>query len=230
MKVACVSDVHAQWDRLEYPQADVLVIAGDMFTNVHPRASSRDLEQQMRNLLVLDEICKELKSQGIYQEIIGIAGNHDYLFERENQAARNQCRNFVYLQDEEFVYEGVKFYGSPYTKHFYGWAFNFPDHSLNPYRARAAARDCWEQIPSDTQVLITHGPPLNILDECPDGQRVGDEWIGDYIKHLTITKLHVFGHIHHSYGQLEQDRVVYVNAAACNEAYEPVNPIQVVEI
>ena len=36
-------------------------------------------------------------------------------------------------------------------------------------------------------------------------------------------RLHVFGHIHEAYGQVERDGVQFVNASICTLAYEPSN-------
>lgn len=43
-------------------------------------------------------------------------------------------------------------------------------------------------------------------------------------------KLHVFGHIHESYGIEEQKGIIFHNASATNVAYKLVNPCRVFEI
>jgi len=42
-------------------------------------------------------------------------------------------------------------------------------------------------------------------------------------------KIHVFGHIHHSYGQRTMDGIEFLNASICDERYEPTNKPIVVE-
>jgi len=63
----------------------------------------------------------------------------------------------------------------------------------------------WEQIPSDTDFLITHGPPKGILDLSfsPDKnlEYCGDQELMNRIMQLNI-KHHCFGHIHKSKGCL----------------------------
>jgi Icc-related predicted phosphoesterase len=90
----------------------------------------------------------------------------------------------------------------------------------------------WALIPQDTQILVTHGPPYGILDEVPRGEKVGCQDLLDKVVELgqKQLKLHVFGHIHYSYGSYYMGAVQYVNAAVCNESYRPVNPPIVVEI
>ena len=46
---------------------------------------------------------------------------------------------------------GYKIYGSPYTPEFCGWAF---------MEEREDLKLIWEKIPTDTDILITHGPPF----------------------------------------------------------------------
>ena len=65
-------------------------------------------------------------------------------------------------KDSEVIIDGIKFYGSPWVTKFYDWAFMKLDEDLQPH---------WDNIPTDTDVLITHGPPKSILDK----NRYGDE-------------------------------------------------------
>lgn len=36
-------------------------------------------------------------------------------------------------------------------------------------------------------------------------------------------KLHIFGHIHESYGTHTTEETTFINASICNEQYKPVN-------
>jgi len=59
---------------------------------------------------------------------------------------------------------------------------------------------------------------------------------------IVKPKLHVFGHIHSGYGTTySMDKspsvngpngpmTIFVNASLCNEMYEPINPIQVINV
>ena len=43
-------------------------------------------------------------------------------------------------------------------------------------------------------------------------------------------KIHVFGHLHHGYGQVTLDKTLFVNASNCTEEYRPTNsPIIIVD-
>lgn len=227
MKLACISDIHGKWKKPKYPDADILIFAGDILRNyAHDRLA--DATVQLSELKRLNKFLSKLKDK--YKEIVIVSGNHDFVFERMPTAARLVLTNAIYLQDEEIIINGIKFYGSPWQPYFCNWAFNFPDHRLNMFRARAHARKCWSEIPNDTNVLITHGPPHEVLDLCWDGRLVGCLYLKERLQNLTQLKAHIFGHIHYSYGQHKKNQTTFVNAAACDENYNPTNPIQVIEI
>jgi hypothetical protein len=106
----------------------------------------------------------------------------------------------VYLQDEGVTIDGVAFYGSPWQPWFYDWAFNLP-------RDGWELRKRWEAIPTETDVLVTHGPPHMVLDKAAGrhSKDVASDHGGCKILRTEILtrikpKLHVFGHIHEGYG------------------------------
>jgi hypothetical protein len=84
---------------------------------------------------------------------------------RTHKQANKQTNKHTHTLDSSVVIEGIRFYGSPWTPYFYGWGFN-------AYRGGEIAA-IWRRIPTDTDVLITHGPPIGIGDACFDGQRAG---------------------------------------------------------
>jgi Icc-related predicted phosphoesterase len=77
-------------------------------------------------------------------------------------------------------------------------------------------------IPADTDVLITHGPPYGFLDSILNEQHAGCQ---DLLrKVLTLQpRVHVFGHIHESYGMITRSGTRFVNASLVNERYELMN-------
>jgi hypothetical protein len=130
-------------------------------------------------------------------------------------------KNAIYLQDSGVDIDGIKFWGSPWQPEFYNWAFNLP---RGPELARV-----WAQIPNDTDVLITHGPPYGVLDEIYHGKRVGCQDLSDALERVK-PKVHVFGHIHEGYGVLEQNGTTYVNASLCNQYYQLVHSPIVIDV
>lgn len=218
MKIVAVSDVHGLWDEINYPQGDVLVLAGDICRDY--TWGNHDIDgtlQYHKDLDELDSFFGKLKKQIGYKAIIMIAGNHDFCFEKHTDAG-DKLTNAFYLEDSSVTIDGIKYYGSPWTPWFWDWAFNFPNHNENFFRARAHARKRWEAIPDDTNVLITHGPPEGILDRTSTGLTVGDQYLHERILDLSEKgnlKLHIFGHIHDSYGMEKYYGIQFVNAAQC---------------
>ena len=51
-------------------------------------------------------------------------------------------------------------------------------------------------IPDDTDVLITHTPPLGFGDLCSSGIRVGCVELLHSVQQRIKPKYHVYGHIH----------------------------------
>jgi Icc-related predicted phosphoesterase len=95
------------------------------------------------------------------------------------------------------------------------------------------AKKLWGFIPDDTNILIVHGPAYGILDECPDGARVGCPVLLERInelKSLGHLKAVITGHIHHAAGREVHDGIQFVNAAICDEQYKAVNPVITIDI
>ena len=78
-------------------------------------------------------------------------------------------------------------------------------------------------------VLVTHGPPYGILDRTARGQRVGCEELLPVVERLR-PRLHLFGHIHEAYGQVEHNGTRFVNASVLDLQYRRVNAPVVVEV
>ncbi len=122
----------------------------------------------------------------------------------------------------------LKIWGSPWTK----W---FPE--VNPkctafmLKTEEELAEKWALIPEDTDILITHSPAYAIFDQIGKHKidSVGSLSLGNMICNRNI-KLHVFGHIHESYGYGSPIvDLISVNASHVNEHYKPVNkPIRVI--
>jgi Icc-related predicted phosphoesterase len=234
MKIAAVSDVHGLWCGLDYPEADLLVFSGDIF-DYYDRNQRRNAEAQLEELKMFNDFLETIKDR--YQEIICIAGNHGFVFIHHHEEARMALTNTIYLQDESIEFMGQKIYGSPWQKYFGGWGFNFPDHNANFFRARAHAKKCWNAIPKDTNILITHTPALGILDETARGVEAGCRYLGERIFYLKELSLHLFGHIHAAHGwkkinhrPLQKKSILHINASNCYTHNKLKRPITLIEL
>jgi Icc-related predicted phosphoesterase len=212
-KITFISDTHNKHNYLTsnaynniLGSGDVLVHAGDI--------SSMGKSHEITNFL-------NWFGMTDFKHKIFIAGNHDFGFEFHTDIAEEfKEKGIIYLFDSEVVIDGVKFYGSPWQPEFHNWAFNLP-------RGKKLAEK-WSKIPTNTDILITHGPVYGILDYAPIGGHVGCEEL--YKKVFEVKpKIHVCGHIHDSYGQKSIDGVEFLNASVLDDTYQHAHKPIVVE-
>lgn len=206
MRVVCLSDTHNTQGNFDVPDGDLLVHAGD-FSMMGREHEIRDFDAWLGTLP--------------HRRKIVVAGNHDWMFQTDPPRALSMITNATYLEDSEATVEGLHVWGSPWQPWFFDWAFNLQ-------RGREIAAK-WALIPAGVDILITHGPPADILDTVPRGEHVG---CADLKRELARVKprLHVFGHIHDAYGTHRADGTIYVNASICDEAYEPTNKAVVIDL
>lgn len=213
MTIIHISDTHGAkyHEKLQISECDVLLFTGDLGGRT--------------DLLELQQFLEWFKKQPARKKIF-IGGNHDIVLDKtfaEKLKAQgnmfgwslhkeNYLRaldliesyrkdNIVYLCNTDYVFEGIKFYGSPYSPSFHKqyWAFN-ADRG-------GEIKKIWNIIPNDTHVLLTHSPQYNILDDVKEfanvneDPHVGCKDLANIIKNKLIDlKLHCFGHIHDNYG------------------------------
>ena len=218
MRVVCVSDTHGRHEAVRVPDGDLLVHAGDLTL----RGERREVED-------LNAWLAELP----HRHKVVIAGNHDWLFQREPSLARSCLTAATYLEDSLVTIWGLKVYGTPWQPWFMDWAFNLP-------RGRAL-REKWALIPHDTDILITHAPPHGIGDRLAgpvfralsflagQGGRAGCRDLLTAVRRLR-PRLHVFEHIHEGYGTEVRGRTLFANASCCDERLRPRNPPIVVQL
>mmetsp|Transcript_978 Transcript_978/g.4165 ORF Transcript_978/g.4165 Transcript_978/m.4165 type:complete len:174 (-) Transcript_978:1794-2315(-) len=129
-----------------------------------------------------------------------------------------ECEGVEYLRDSSIDVEGYHIYGSPWSPVFHDWAFNL--------RRGAECAEAWEKIPQQTDVLITHGPPLGIGDHCRSHLRAGCVDLLREVLGRVKPLVHMFGHIHEDPGIFEccSSQTRFVNASTCTLRYRPANP------
>lgn len=226
IKVCCISDTHSFHEQLDLEPGDILIHAGD-FTC---RGSREEVSH----------FTDWLRKQDYKYKIV-IAGNHELTFDRTRyaqrlakflnkpaqlesfkascdpnvfaQMIRDAGDNCFYLEHEPLEVLGYKFFGTPYIPVISDWAFMLK---------REERAQKWAEIPTDTQILITHTPPLGILDDSSE-RRSGCEELRREVLERIRPIYHICGHIHEGYGQATQDGIHFINAASVNEDYVIVN-------
>jgi predicted phosphodiesterase len=205
IRLVFLSDTHGYHD-ISVPPGDVLVHAGDGC-----RGGSLDEARAWAEFL----------HRQPHRHKIFIAGNHDRSFEADIEGSRALFEGLDFLHDSGCERLGVRFWGSPWQPWFCSWAFNLP---RGP---ELAAK--WALIPDATDVLVTHGPPIGILDRNYEDDPVGCEELRLAVARVR-PRIHVFGHIHEGYGTAQQDGTLFINASICTLAYRPTNPPIVVDL
>lgn len=228
-RIVCISDTHAQWaDSLEnIPDGDILIHAGD-FSNTGLIKEVEGFRKRLESLPHRHKVFiagnhditmhKEFYvSPDGHMRFHGTRlykkdGRTDDGLSPEEYSDRciaaltcpDDSGSLHYLQDQsvllspitetaDTVADPLHIYGSPWQPTFCDWAFNVDIPKIKPY---------WDRIPDEVDVLITHGPPHNVLDAAADGYRCGCPELRAQIDTQRIRpRLHVFGHIHEAYGK-----------------------------
>jgi predicted phosphodiesterase len=204
MKIVAMSDMHGHLP--EVPPCDLVLLAGDLTPT-----KSHKLTYQAH---WLDTDFRRWLEKLPARKVIGIAGNHDFVFEQAPHLLPRDLP-WTYLQDSGTTWEGLKIWGTPWQPWFYDWAFN-----ADPERLRRQ----WFLIPNDTDILVVHGPPRAFGDAVPRGEEkfelCGCPQLLERIQEIR-PKLVVFGHIHEGRGEWQLGPTRLANVTLMNAKYEP---------
>ena len=209
LRLVALSDTHLRHIRheIKVPPGDILIHAGD--------AMLEGTELEARAFF---NWFGELP----HRRKVYVAGNHDVIFQKNPTLARKLVpRGVDYLEDSEVSIDGLRIYGSPWQPEFCDWAFNLPRGD--------ALRSKWNLIPDGIDILVTHGPPMGVLDMNMEGEHVGCQDLRKAVNRVK-PRLHIFGHIHCGHGQVTWDGTHFINAAICDERYGPSYPSTVMDL
>jgi 3',5'-cyclic AMP phosphodiesterase CpdA len=218
MIITLISDSHNKHNEItqDLPGGEILIHAGDL--------------SSLGSKLEIESFVKWFDSIDNYTHKVFIAGNHDWGFQMATQQANeivNSYKTIDYLQDEqltlyydgpngEFLKDNIRIWGSPWQPEFYDWAFNLP-------RNGEELKAKWDEIPMNTDILITHGPPFGRLDMVKTGGKsLGCELLAERVQ-VVKPKIHVFGHIHGGYGHSFNGDTHFFNASVLNDNYNYAN-------
>ena len=118
-----------------------------------------------------------------------VTGNHDLCL-WDAEGIEELPDNIHFLQDKGVEIDGVKFFGIAYN---HSEAF----------------------IPDGTDVVVTHEPPVMILD-----QSISIHWGNAPLRNRVMDvkpRYHLFGHAHQDYGVEKQDGIIFSNAALLDD-------------
>jgi len=142
IRIVCLSDTHTRHLRKPVPNGDILIHAGDFTNNGSPE------QFQAFN----DFLCMLP-----HRHKVVISGNHEAGLKGHSiDVIRKKMLPYcIYLQDSGVMLEGIRIWGSP-------WTGSGPAFWAQQDSGEMAQK--WEQIPSSTDILVTHSPPFNIID------------------------------------------------------------------
>jgi predicted phosphodiesterase len=214
MKIVALADLHGYLPSA-VPTCDLLLLAGDLTP-----VQNHDVGFQAE---WLDGPFRAWLQRQPARKIIGIAGNHDFIFEQMPFLVPRDLP-WTYLQDSGTEWEGLKIWGTPWQPCFFDWAFNG-----DPPRLQRQ----WALIPDDTDVLVLHGPPYGYGDGVPEKngtvRRCGCPHLLARIEAVR-PRVAVFGHIHEGRGEWQFGPTRLANVTLVDAHYQPVHAPWVYEL
>eukprot|EP01084_Bolivina_argentea_P313024 542017_1 len=215
IRLICISDTHNGYDALTQQLIELYESENDIFIHAGDMTDRGSIDE----LNKINDWFGKLP----YKHIITISGNMDGIgLDKGNVDGYKVFTNAIYLEHEYFEIKdiGLKLFATPYTPKFVGGFQLMTD-------VEAAIK--WKDIPSNIDVLISHGPPKSILDSTSRGDSIGDKVLSKELERIQ-PKAMIYGHVHASYGYQENNGIQYANAAMFNGIYhsdDAVKPIVV---
>lgn len=142
---------------------------------------------------------------------IFIAGNHDVcLLDAQVEGLPDDVH---LLNNSSITIDGLKIHGVPL----------FVEYELSGENNKYI-----QAIPDDADIIVTHQPPINVLD-FSDNIHYGSQLLREKIRKAQPF-YHLFGHIHNSYGIIEENGTLFSNAAVLDDAYKLVHAPRILEL
>jgi len=201
--------------RRPLPKADVVLHCGDL-------TQCGGLSAYKKALKMLGEIDAELRLVIAGNHDRSLDGEYwkSHYWEDEDPGEHSKALRLMtgplaaqagvtYLEEGTYSFtlkNGAIFtvYASPYTPEFCDWAFpykrnedRFTEADQVADGVTSIARRPIPDFPN-VDIVMTHGPPKNIMDECAQGNKGCDNLLRALRR--ARPRMHCFGHIHEGYG------------------------------
>ena len=212
-RIVCVSDTHNRHRDLDIQPGDIFIHAGD----ITQRGTLQELQDFNEWLASLP-----------HQHKVVIGGNHDEILLSPSINKSEVLSNCIYLEYTSVTLYGWKIYGYPSsiklfsnhnTSYLSGLLYSFLDY-LKPYKAFQVHMGTQQHlealslIPSDSDILVSHGPPHGAGDLTNRGRMNGDEELRNHVETRIKPQFHIFGHIHEAHGIESNGETTFINAAS----------------
>ena len=196
IRIEAFSDTHNNHSVIEIPNCDLLLFVGDCSEN--------------GTYSEISDFLNWIKTMPGTQKII-VPGNHDKYFEEllknENQIAITE--DVMMMSNSYFTYKGLCIGAFSFANRPNHWPIGKYDSFLSNHTIPALCFD------SNIDILLTHFPPKGIRDRIMNNIRSrpgGLQCINEII-HKTNPKIHIFGHIHDSYGSHHTRQCIFYNVS-----------------
>lgn len=221
IRIVHSSDLHGRF--YKFPEADLYIITGDMYSNAPkhgwerylPTTKEREELHQSRWVSKHREGFREKFLGSPQAPVVLVRGNHDFI----GLAPLFDDGPVYDIGFDCHVYEidGLKISGCRGVNYIAGeWNDEFRDADLS---------FMFQQLSGDLDIVATHTPPLGILDSV-HGERCGARELRSYINRCQyedgwrLPKLFCFGHIHREFGILEEGGTIFSNAATKHHVFD----------
>ncbi|MFB6294422.1 MAG: metallophosphatase domain-containing protein [Candidatus Nanohaloarchaea archaeon] len=195
MDIVALSDTHGRHDRIDVPDGDILVHAGDI-TRRGTLAEVRGFREWLDSLP--------------HRHTVVVAGNHEPVDLPGGHAAVAAALGGIhYLAGRSVDIDGVTVWGAP-------WQPGDWPQLLGIGRSH----DPGHAIPADADVVVTHAPPRGLRDRAVLGHRAGSRALRDAVA-AAAPEHHIFGHVHNARGTATWRGTRFTNAAVCDVIRRP---------
>lgn len=188
IRLVLISDTHELHRELDVPDGDILIHCGDISMMSRSLAAIEDFDDWLGGLP--------------HKVKLLVPGNHEFAL--EDPGRRGIITNATMLVNESLTVMGLRIWGSPTTP--------LVDGAFGVISDRDRAR-LYEQIPKDTNIVVTHGPPYGVLDQAPASEyHAGCHQLLTAMQRVK-PRLHVFGHAHGCFGIMDTPETLFANVA-----------------
>lgn len=199
MKILCITDVHDNAGALQRilaaePDADVVVLGGDLTTFGTPEDAARLLDL----------------AAGHDGHLLAVAGNCD-----SPAIERLIAERGISVHGRGVEFGGAGFFGVSGMPPWMGNMYEFTEEEIHGHLERGHA----EVAGLSPLVMVSHAPPRNSgVDMVRGRQAVGSTAVRDWIAR-TRPALVLTGHIHEARGQSLLDTTLVVNCGLGRDGY-----------
>lgn len=211
MKIVAISDTHMQHKLLQVPDGDLIIHSGDATNWGSPN-----------EIIAFASWFGSLP----HGHKVFVPGNHDIDIQNNEAMWRQHFKQMgITMTSNGVVFVGdLKLLCVSYVPVYGQWAFMRDEADLHRLYTIMPVQQ------GDIDILVTHGPPLGILDfVCgydldtgAPGWSLGSKALREFV-HKIKPRAHVFGHIHEGAGEYAEDGTLFFNAAMCNRVASTMN-------